>query len=114
MSTLDQIIEAARTLPPEERRSLMRWLREQERLTAQDQQHQGGVHEQTEQFRKAMKWIEDHRAEYLGQWVALQGDSLISHGPNARQVHLQAKAAGIEIPFVVRVVEEEGPFFAGW
>ena len=114
MSTLDQIIEAVRTLPLEERRSLMRWLREQERLALQDQQDQDGVREQTERFRKAMKWIDAHRAEYLGQWVALQGDSLISHGANARQVHLKAKAAGIEIPFVVRVVEEEGPFFAGW
>jgi hypothetical protein len=114
MSTLDQIIEAARTLPVEDLRSLMRWLREREQLAVADQQLEDPVREQTERFYKAMKWIDDHRAEYLGQWVALKGDRLISNGPNARQVYEQAKAAGIEIPFVVRVVVEEGPFVAGW
>ncbi|HXU39027.1 MAG TPA: DUF5678 domain-containing protein [Blastocatellia bacterium] len=115
MSTLDQIIEAARTLPVEDRRSLMRWLREQERLALVDKQSDDPVREQSERFHLAMKWIDEHRAEYLGQWVALVGDRLISHGPDARQVHLAAKAAGIEIPFVVRVErKEEGPFFAGW
>jgi len=114
MTTLDQIIEAARTLPLEDLRSLMRWLREQERLAVHGQQADDLVREQTERFHKAMKWIDDHRAEYLGQWVALQGDRLISNGSNARRVHEHAKAAGIEIPFVVRVVEEELPFVAGW
>jgi Family of unknown function (DUF5678) len=115
MSTLDQIMEAARTLPLEDLRSLMRWLREQERLAAQDQQAENLVHAQTERFRKAMKWIDDHRAEYLGQWVALVGDRLISHGPDARQVYLAAKAAGVEVPFVEQVREEETlPFCGGW
>lgn len=115
MSTLDQIIEAARTLPVEDRRSLMRWLREQERLALADQQSDDRVREQMERFHLAMKWIDEHRAEYLGQWVALVGDRLISDGLDARQVHLAAKAAGIEIPFVVRVErKEEGPFLAGW
>lgn len=114
MSTLDQIIEAARTLPLDDLRSLMRWLREQERLAAADQEVDDPVREQTQRFHKAMKWIDDHRAEYLRQWVALVGDRLISHGPNAKQVYEEAKATGIEVPFVVRVEPEEGPFFAGW
>ena len=91
----------------------MRWLRAQE-LAVADQNSKDRVNEQLARFRKAMKWIDDHRAEYIGQWVALHGDRLISNGPNARLVHDQAKAAGIKIPFVVRVVEEDGPFVAGW
>lgn len=115
MSTLDQIIEAARTLPLEDLRSLMRWLHQQERLAVQDQQANDPVREQTERFRKAMKWIDDHRTEYLGQWVALVGDRLIGHGPDARQVYLAAKAAGVEVPFVEHVREEETlPFCGGW
>jgi hypothetical protein len=93
----------------------MRWLREQERLAAQDLRPEDPVREQTERFHRAMKWIEDHRAEYLGQWVALVGDRLISHGLDARQVYLAAKAAGVEVPFVERVREEETlPFCGGW
>lgn len=115
MSTLDQIIEAARTLPPEDRRSLMGWLREQERLARADQQPDDLVREQTERFHRAMKWIDEHRAEYLGQWVALVGDHLVSHGPDAREVYLAAKAAGVEVPFVERVRDKETlPFMGGW
>jgi hypothetical protein len=115
MSTLDQIIEAARTLPLEERRSLMRWLREQERLAVQYQQAEDPIREQTERFQQAMKWIDEHRAEYLGQWVALAGDRLISHGPDARKEYLAAKAAGVEVPFVERVREKQTlPFMGGW
>lgn len=115
MSTLDQIIEAARTLPVEDRRSLLRWLREQERLPRADQQPDDPVREQMERFHQAMKWIDEHRGEYLGQWVALVGDRLISHGPDARKVYLAAKAAGVEVPFVERVREKETlPFMGGW
>lgn len=115
MSTLDQIIEAARTLPLEDLRSLMRWLREQERVAVQDGHGEDAIREQTKRFHKNMKWIDDHRAEYLGQWVALEGGHLISHGSEARQVHLAAKAAGIEVPFVERVTDEETlPFCGGW
>ena len=115
MSTLDQIIEAARTLPLEDLRSLMQWLQEQERMAIADQQPEDPVREQTDRFRKAMKWIDDHREQYLGQWVALVGDRLISHGPDARQVYLDAKAAGVEVPFVERVRKEENlPFIGGW
>src|ERR1051326_310553 len=27
-------------------------------------------------------WLEQHRAEYLGQWVALEGDQLLYHTPS--------------------------------
>ncbi len=115
MSTPDQIIEAARTLPLEDLRSLMGSLRKQEWLAVHDRHGEDAIREQTERFHKNMKWIEDHRPEYLGQWVALDGGCLVSHGPDARQVHLAAKAAGIEVPFVERVTEEETlPFCGGW
>ena len=32
-------------------------------------------------------WIEAHRDEYLGQWVALDGDRLIAHGSDAKKVY---------------------------
>lgn len=81
----------------------MRWLREQERLAVANHEVDDPIREQTQRFRKAMKWVDDHRAEYLRQWVALVGDRLISCGPDAKQVYQEAKAAGIEVPFVVRV-----------
>jgi hypothetical protein len=66
------------------------------------------------EYRSAKQWIAAHRAEYLGQWVALEGDRLISHGPDALQVDAAARAAGVAAPFVVRIVEEPKFFYSGW
>lgn len=118
MTTLKQMIEAASALPPEDRRQLRQWLQEQERRDAQPQgpQHPSveTSQQQMERFRRAMQWIDEHRAEYLGQWVALEGDRLISHGPDALQVDADARAAGVAVPFVARVVEEPKFFYSGW
>jgi hypothetical protein len=115
MTTLEQVMEAARALPIEERRLLRQWLEEQEREPEQWRQREEEVRQQSERFRRAMRWIDENRAQYMGQWVALDGDRLISHGQDARQVHLDAKAAGIESPFVERVMEEDNlPFCGGW
>ena len=52
-------------------------------------------------------WIEKHRDEYLGQWVPVEGDSLIAHGTDAGQVYLAAREPGIAVPFIERVEERE-------
>jgi hypothetical protein len=112
--TLTEMIEAARTLPPEDQRRLRQWLEDQERKEAEQQKRQEAVRQQVERFQQAMKWIREHRDEYLGQWVALEGGQLISHGMDALKVHAEAKAAGIEAPFLEHIVEEKEPFYAGW
>jgi predicted DNA-binding antitoxin AbrB/MazE fold protein len=50
-----------------------------------------------------MKWIGDHQDEYRGQWLALWGDQLISHGLDARAVFDEAHRKGIERPFMHHV-----------
>ena len=121
MLTLEQIIEAARHLVPADRQQLQRWLQEQE---AQDRAvprsnnvpspPQETSQQQMERFRQAMNWIAEHRAEYLGQWVVLVGDQLISAAPDAKTAFATAKAAGIETPFLHHVIEEPEAFYAGW
>ena len=126
MTTLEQTIETIRTLPPADRQRLQRVLQEQAARDAVAEQadsaaqakavpprHTEMVEEQLARFRKALKWIDEHRAEYLGQWVALEGDRLISHGPDVLQVDAAARAAGIVSPFLEQVLEEK-PFCGGW
>jgi hypothetical protein len=113
-TTFEQVIEVVRELPLEDQRRLRQWLQEQERNTSEDQQREEAVRQQVEKYRKAKNWIKQHRSEYMGQWVVLDGDRLISHGADGSQVFDQARAAGIETPFLVHVVEEEEPFYAGW
>ena len=41
-----------------------------------------------------------------GQWIALDGDRLITSGSSAKEVYSKAKAEGVEIPFVELVTNE--------
>jgi hypothetical protein len=66
-------------------------------------------------FRKEMKWITQHQAEYSGQWVALDGDRLLSHSHDSGELLESVARSGVEVPFVVRIVSsEDKPLFVGW
>ncbi len=68
-----------------------------------------------EKFELARRWLDQYRQAYLGQWVCLDGATLISNGNDARQVYREAKAKGIVIPFIEQVREEDAaPFWEGW
>lgn len=60
------------------------------------------------------EWIRTHGSGFSGQWVALQGSELISHGRNARAVRDEARAKGIDRPLFVRLPLEPGRPSAGW
>ena len=114
MTSLEQMIEAAKLLPPQDRRSLQQWLAQQEQLDVKEQQRASCLQQEMEQYQRAKHWIAEHRAEYLGQGVALEGDQLISAGSNAKEVDAAARAAGINVPFVVQIVEEPTHFVGGF
>lgn len=63
---------------------------------------------------REMQWLKDHRHEYLEQWVALDGDQLIAHGPQAKEVYVAARAAGIKSPFVEFISANDELPFGGW
>jgi hypothetical protein len=63
---------------------------------------------------REQKWLIEHGKEFAGQWVALDGDRLLSHGNNAQVVYAEAKKSGINRPLVIQVeIENELPF-GGW
>ena len=110
MATLEQIIEEARALSPAEkgklRQALDRELEQPVPLQSSKPSYRT--------FKCENAWLDAHRDEYLGQWVAVEGDSLVAHGSNPREVYLAARDSGIEVPFLVRVENREGPFTGGW
>lgn len=59
-------------------------------------------------------WIEAHREEFLGQWVALDGGNLISHGADARTVCNEARAKGVDSPYLERVMPKVEAYVGGW
>ena len=52
---------------------------------------------------REMKWIEEHKHEYVGQWVALDGDRLIVASPIRAEISAAIKADGAKLPLVHRI-----------
>jgi hypothetical protein len=64
------------------------------------------------------KWMTENREKYAGQWVALVGDCLLSHGMDAKAVYEEARAKAAEfgdaLPLVVLMEKEPDLPFGGW
>ena len=58
---------------------------------------------------REMKWIEEHKHEYVGQWVALDGDQLIVASPIRAEISAAIKADGAELPLVHRITSLDEP-----
>ena len=99
VTTSEQVIESIQQLPVFEQEKVWHWLatRRIARPEANDWAERNG------KFRQAQAWLATHRAAYLGQWVCLDGDKLISHGLDAKQVYTDAKAQGLATPFMEQV-----------
>ena len=63
-----------------------------------------------------MLWLADHKKElanYQGQWIGLEGYSLIAHGTDLSEVIRQLKDAGVNVPFTVFIPEKRKGIFMG-
>lgn len=109
-TTLEQAIEVASSLPIEEQRRLREWLEKQEKQKVED----NNLQEEEARFQRSMEWLKANRVKYIGEWVALDGDRLVSHGKDAVKVRLEAKAAGVQIPLMERITENDLLPFGGW
>lgn len=120
MPTLQEVLQQAKTLPLDEQLTLAEFLLEQAKQDAQSvskpsTQIDEKVFERPDMVRKREReWLRENWREYLGQWVAIEGDQLISHGYEARPVFVAVRAAGIKVPFVVQVEDPTIPQIGGW
>lgn len=106
MATLEQILEEAKKLPPEEQRRL--------RAALNALGSNGDTQPAYRTNEQERSWINAHREEYLGQWVALDGDRLVVHGTDAKQVYDEAREQGITAPYLERVSPKQEAFIGGW
>jgi hypothetical protein len=60
------------------------------------------------------EWLRVHGQEYCGQWVALDGIELLSHGSDARRVRDEARAKGVQTPLMVHIPDEPNLPSAFW
>jgi predicted DNA-binding antitoxin AbrB/MazE fold protein len=59
-------------------------------------------------------WLRQHEREYAGQWVALEGSVLLSHGSDAIEVRDAARKMTSKTPLFVHISKEPALPSAGW
>ena len=108
MSLEEAILEKVRRLPPAKQEEVLRFA---DGLQGDATSRMVPSCDRTSEAR----WIDENRAAYADQWVAVEGDRLIAAGIDPLKVFAAAKAEGIGTPFVVHVLPEDLlPFVPGW
>ncbi len=111
ISTAEDIIKNVRLLPKFEREKFFKLFEAEKNNALKDSDK---LNRKDEKFKSALKWIDEHRQEFDGQWVALDGERLLAHGTDGKKVHAQAQAKGVKTPLIHRVSVNETMPFGGW
>jgi hypothetical protein len=61
-----------------------------------------------------VKWFLHPDPQFVGKWVVRDGSQVVVSGPSAKAVYEQAKARGIESPFVAYISARRNEPFGGW
>lgn len=109
--TYESVLEQAQQLPWLERQRLLKTLAEEE--THSKPNTSAKLLPWKDRSREA-RWLKDNAQQYVGQWVALEGDQLVVAGTSAVEVRDAARAVGVERPLIVQVEDPDGPPFAGF
>jgi len=110
--TFEEALKIVQALPPQDQRRLRQWLDEQEHKAVG--QETNGENQPASFREREMRWISEHQTEYAEQWVALDGDRLLSHGTDGRKVYAEAHAQGVKVPFVAFIEDPHKPWVGGW
>lgn len=107
---LDALKEQLAQLTPEQKLEVAQLLFEQ----ARSDMPGGSSKSDALKREQHLAWLKEHREQYAGQYVALDGDRLVGCGPTIRDAHKQAREQGIENPFLVHVSSANDAPFGGW
>ncbi len=112
--TIEQAIEIIRQLPPPDRKKFFDWAEEEKsKELAEKNEKNIELKAKNEKFRLALQWIEEHKEEFDGKFIVLDGDKLVAHGSDSKTVYDEARAKGYQSPFLTRVKAKTLPF-GGW
>jgi hypothetical protein len=104
--TVENILTQIAQLPPEERRKLRQLLEQEERQTKPPLDKRV-TPIPTPDGKLEVQWLREHRREYIGQWIALDGDRLIAHGTDHQKVFAAADADGAYLPLVTFIEDPD-------
>jgi len=113
IQTEQQILESIRALTPERRERVIKAaLSENDKRTWKSGTDDEIAARYT-RFQKAQQWIHSHKEEFDGQFVLLDGDVLLGHGIDPKELYDLARERGIKSPYVTRIKALDLPF-GGW
>jgi Family of unknown function (DUF5678) len=111
-TTFEHAKAVVQALLPEDRQRLRQWLFEEARR--QEGCAASSALQPTPDFEREQRWLSQHQREYIGQWVALDGDRLLSHGEDLNRVFDEAQAQGVNAPFTAFIEDPNQPWMGGW
>ena len=65
--------------------------------------------EQSDDSRAELDWLANESRHFAGEWVALDGNRLLAHGPKLAAVKAAAQAEGVSQPFFASVPDSDLP-----
>lgn len=114
--TFEEALNVVRSLPHDDRRRLLKAITQEYRPAERAASDERDVTQviKSKTYEAEYRWLREHAAEYAGQWVALEGDRLLSHGVDMREVHRTARSGGAQFPYLVQVEADAELPFGGW
>ena len=110
-TNFEQALEVFRSLPLPEQQKLWVWLEEQ---AQRQKRRQAEAEHEKENYQQIKDWLKANSTKYQGQWIALDGSRLLSHGTDSKSVYEQARKQGTIAPFMKFITTEEDLPFGGW
>src|SRR5436853_121420 len=101
--SLEKVIEQVKALPPDQRAQLRAWLEQDAQPTAKTSAPK------VFNISPELLWLKEHGRNYIGQWIALEGNHLLAHGKDHRAVLEAARATGAQSPLIHLVEDPEMP-----
>jgi len=114
--TYDQIAGAVQGLPLLDRQRLLKLLLSQPDLTAEQNGEDAVAVSMRERLAQDpnLRWLEEHREEYSGQWVALHNGQLIAHSFDGEALVEPVRKSGVQSPLIVFVEPPGAELFVGF
>ncbi len=112
--TFEQIAGAIQGLPLLDQRRLLNLLLAQPDLTAEQNGQEAVFTQERLTQDPNLRWLEEHREEYSGQWVALHNGQLIAHSFDGEALVEPVRQSGVRSPLIVFVEPPDAELFVGF
>jgi Family of unknown function (DUF5678) len=115
--TFEQIAGVVQGMPLLDRRRLLNLLLSQPDLAVEqkgEEQVTASIQDHLAQHAPNLRWLEEHREEYIGQWVALHDGRLIAHSSDGEALVEPVRKSGVRNPLIVFVEPPGAELFVGF